>query len=59
MSVVSICCSQSIILALLSPEDTLVKTVPAGMASGAIASAVANPTDVLKVLCLLLFIILF
>jgi solute carrier family 25 protein 14/30 len=32
-------------------EETVLKNVLAGMTSGAVASAIANPTDVLKVSC--------
>ena len=34
----------------LPPEESVVSNVLAGMTSGAVASAIANPTDVLKVL---------
>lgn len=39
-------------------DETLLSNVLAGMASGGIASAVANPTDVLKVMAVVMLLVL-
>lgn len=39
-------------------DETLLSNVLAGMASGGIASAVANPTDVLKVMVAVMLLVL-